>query len=42
MRHEQRDRDHPVDALAHQPPEQPVEAERKGDQPEQPHGHHPD
>ena len=28
----QRDRDHPVDAVAHQPPEQAVEAERHGDQ----------
>jgi hypothetical protein len=42
MRHEQRDRDHPVDAVAHQAPEQPVEAERDGDQTEKAHRHHPD
>ena len=37
-----RHRDHPVDALAHQPPERPVEAERHRDQTQKTGRHHPD
>ena len=42
VRHPERHRDHPVDALPHQPPQHAVEAERDGDQRQQARRHHPD